>query len=122
MHDFQQLQKLELPLEIAMCVLTASASADHELDLDCSESLLGDIVPASVSQLSLISHGTGQHGKALDIMFHDFAIKEASQVPDLKEIHLSCPSKADHLSKEHFAKLAMEAEKVGVALHNVTAR
>ena len=114
MRGFQRLQKLEFPLEIAMCNLTAAASTDHELDY--SESFIGDLIPASVSQLSLISRGTDHHEKALDVMFRDFATKKDSQVPALKEIHLSCPAGADDAYKEQCAKLTAETEKVGVVL------
>lgn len=128
MRGFQRLQKLEFPLEIALCNITAAAcraatpneflvggSTDHELDY--CEQLIDDLVPASVSQLSLISHGTEHHEKALDLMFRHFAAKKDSQLPALKEIYLSCPASADNAYKDQCAILLAETEKVGVILH-----
>lgn len=128
MHGFQRLRKLEFPLEIALCNVTAAAcrvatpneslvggSTDHELDY--CEPFIGDLVPASVSQLSLISRGTDHHEKALDLMFRHFAAKKDSQLPARKEIHLSCPASADNAYKDQCARLLAETEKVGVVLH-----
>lgn len=114
MRGFQQLQKLEFPLEIAMRNLTAATSTDHELDY--SELFIGGLVPASVSQLSLISGGTDQHEKALEVMFRNFATKKGSEMPALKEIYLSCFVNADDAYKEQCVKLAAETKKVGVVL------
>lgn len=62
MRGFQRLRKLEFPLEIALCNITAAAcrvatpneslvggSTDHELDY--CEPIIGDLVPASVSAM-----------------------------------------------------------------------
>ncbi len=116
MRGFQRLRKLEFPLEIAMCNVTFATSMDHALDY--SEPFIGDLVPASVSQLSLISSGKDHHEKALDVMFRHFAPKKDSQLSALKEIHLSCPASpsADDAYKEQYAKLVAEIEKVGVVL------
>lgn len=112
MRGFQRLQKLKLPLEIATCAFDSGVGLPG--------SLLGNLVSASVSQLSLTSHQPGQHGMALDIMFRDFATNKASQAPGLKEIHLLCPSRKDDIGKERFAQLAEEAEKAGVTLHEIS--
>lgn len=102
---FQNLQKLE-----PMCNLTSAASASHEL-------LLSDLIPASVSKLSLVSHGKSHHEKALDALFCDLAARKDDQVPALEKIYLSYPRDADSLYKEQCEKLAAETEKAGVLLH-----
>lgn len=109
MCGFQNLQKLELPLEAAMCNLTSAASTSHEL-------LLSDLIPASVSKLSLVSHGKNHHEKALDALFCDLAARKDDQVPALEKIYLSCPRDADSLYKEQCEKLAAETEKAGILL------
>ena len=109
MYGFQNLQKLELPLEAAMCNLTSAASASCEL-------LLSDLVPASVSKLSLVSHGKNHHEKALDTLFCDLAARKDDQVPALEKIYLSCPRDADSLYKEQCEKLAAETKKAGILL------
>ncbi|KAI9930342.1 hypothetical protein MW887_011094 [Aspergillus wentii] len=104
MRGFQRLRKLVLPLELVLCTM---APANHE-------SLLSDLIPASVSRLSLLSHTEGHpehHYKALDRLFHDFAARKDSHVPALKEIYLSYPSDADDLYKDQCDRLAAEAEK-----------
>ncbi|MCJ1364407.1 hypothetical protein MMC16_003517 [Acarospora aff. strigata] len=121
MRNFQRLQTLEFPLEIASCNMSAAAcsvegsTTDHEVD-SCEPFIIGDLVPASVSQLSLISRGTDGHEKVLERMFHDFAAKKDSQLPALREIHLSCPDGADNAYEEQCARLLAKTEKVGVAL------
>jgi len=126
MRGFQRLRKLEFPLDIAMCnvidaasqVTTSNEGLPHQ-GLDKSEQFIGDLVPASVTQLSLISSGTDKHEKALKIMFRDFVAKKGSLLPVLKEIHLSCPisPSADNAYKEECAKLVAETNEAGVVLH-----
>lgn len=133
MRGFQRLRKLELPLEIAMCNITAAAacrtatplseslvvedgSTEHP-ELDEDEPFISDLVPASVSQLSLISSGPNDHAKALDAMFRDFAAKKEFTLPALEEIILTCTASADDTYKEQCDKLLAEIEKAGVVLH-----
>ena len=127
MHGFRRLRKLDLPLEVAMCNIVAAAGQNaapneslvgnsRNQGLDDCEPFIGDLVPASVSQLSLISRGTGGHEKALDIMFRRFDSRKDSQLPALEEIHLSCPTSADSAYKDQCAKLFVETNRVGVAL------
>ena len=111
-----------------MCTITAAAcrvstpnefllggSSDYELD--CDTLFIGDLIPASVSVLSLISHGTDYHDKALDVLFRDFAARNEITLPALKEIHLICPSGADDAYKDHCTKLFTETQKAGVILY-----
>ena len=121
MREFQRLQKLEFPLELAACSTTSTASSAEDSTMDVElgprePSTIGDLVPASVSQLSLISRGTDGHEKILEKMFHDFAAKKDSQLPALKEIHLSCPAGADDAYKEQCTSLLAVTEQVGVVL------
>ena len=128
MRGFPCLRQLEFPLEIVICNITAAACrvsklseslvgspSDHELD--CDALFIGDLVPASVSVLSLISHGTDHHDKALDVMFWDFAARKGTTLPALKEIHLVCPNSADDAYKDHCTRLLAETQKAGVDLH-----
>ncbi|KAF6241719.1 hypothetical protein HO173_000430 [Letharia columbiana] len=106
MRGFPCLRQLEVPLEIVMCKITAAAcrystpndslvggSSDYKLN--CVALFVGDLVPASVSVLSLISHGADHHDKALDVMFRDFAARKEITLPALTDIHLICPNIAD---------------------------
>ena len=128
MRGFPCLRQLEFPLEIVMCNLTAAAcrvstpdespvggSSDHELDCDALS--IGNLVPASVSVLSLISHGTDYYDKVLDVMFQDFAVRKEIALPALKEIHLICPSVADEAYRDHCTRLLAEIQKAGVILY-----
>lgn len=127
MRGFERLRKLEFPLEIAACNITAATpnrplmigggSTDEHHELDDDKPFISDLVPASVSRLSLFSGGTDDRAKTLDVMFRHFTIKRESMLPALKEIRMSCPTSADDAYKEQYARLLAETVKVGVVSH-----
>ena len=80
-------------------------------------SFTGDLVPASVSQLSLTSSGTDEHAKALDVMFRGFAAEKGAWLPALQEIHVYCPLRADEAYRAQCARLRAEMEELGVVCH-----
>jgi hypothetical protein len=114
LRGFERLKRLELPLDIVLCYLKASDTADSEL-LDPG-SLLSRIVPASVSVLSLLSPGKSPHDKALKLLFRDFANRKKVQTPNLKEISLTCPNDADVSYKAQCENLKAEAKRADVDL------
>ena len=112
---FPYLRQLEIPLEVVMCNITANESTvGGSSDVALS---IGDLIPASVSILSLISSGKGHFDKALKVLFLDFAVKKESVLPALKDIHLACPNGADIMYKNQSEKLLLEAHKAVVLLH-----
>ena len=128
MRGFPCLRQLEFPLEIVMCNITAATcwestpndslvggSSNHKKNGVAL--FIGDLVPASVSVLSLISRGTDHHDKALDVMFLDFAARKEISLPALTDIHLICPDGADDAYKNHCTRLLVETKKAGVVLH-----
>ena len=128
MRGFQRLQKLQFPLEIAICNISTAAchatipnesstnmSMDHALENN--ELSIVDLIPASVSRLSIDSQGTDDYKQALAVMFRTFAVEKASQLPALKDIHLVCRSKADDAYKNQCTRLLAETKQVGVVLH-----
>ena len=137
LRGFKRLQTLEFPLELAVCNITAAVacqlaeakesmiggSTDHQAPKvprgDCAHesSFTRDLVPASVSQLSLTSSGTDEHAKALDVMFRDFAAEKDAWLPALQEIHVSCTSRADEAYRAQCARLRAEMEELGVVCH-----
>ncbi|KAL8853563.1 MAG: hypothetical protein Q9221_001549 [Calogaya cf. arnoldii] len=134
LRGFRQLRKLQLPIELAICNASANAAAGRNIfssleslsiedrstshsTSDNEQPTLGHLVPSSVSHLSLLSSGTLDHAKALEVMFRHFAAKNTSQLPALKEIYLSCPNRAEELYKKECARLQAEIEKAGVVLH-----
>lgn len=132
MRGFQRLQKLEFPLDIAVCNMTAApayratkpnislvvgdVSTDKHHQLNDDAPFISDLVPASISQLSLISRGTYDHAKTLDVMFRHFAAKEESTFPALEKIYLSCPADANSAYKEQCASLLAKTGKAGLDL------
>ena len=132
MRAFRRLRELTLPLEIAMCNITATGagrtairpsgrmvvadSSTETYELDDEESSMSELVPSSVFRLSLLSRGTEEHAKALDVMFRHFAARKGSMLPALKEIWLYCPASADDAYEEQCAKVLAETEKAGVVL------
>ena len=128
MRSFQRLRKLEFPLIIAKCNIDAAATqiaalnhftvgGSTDLTLDCAEILISDLVPPSVSQLSLISSKIDRHDKAIELIFRHFAAKKAFLLPALHEIHLSCPAGAADAYKDQCARLVEKCERAGVLLH-----
>lgn len=134
MRGFRRLRKLELPIEVAVCSITAAAASrvvtpnkshmvgggsidqDHEQD-DTEAFGIGDLVPSSVAQLSLISAGTALHAMALEVMFRDMAPRKDEVVPKLEEIRLSCPADVDDKYKEQCARVVHECEREGAVCH-----
>lgn len=134
MRRFERLQKLELPLEIVACNITAATvcqtattpqeclvigddSTDEHHEVEDDKLFISDLVPASVSRLSLASNGTDGHAKALDVILRHLAAIKESRLPALEEIQLSCPDSADDAYKEQCARLLGETEKMGVVMH-----
>lgn len=112
MRGFQRLRKLEIPLEIVTCNINHAISrvvkptevfTDHELDM--LKPLIGDLIPASVSELLFLTIESDRDGKVLEVLFRDFATKKDSQLPSLKEIYLHCPwAPKSNLYNEQCAK------------------
>lgn len=105
LYGFQRLQRLQLPLEIAVCNLNAT-TAGYPVSLI-------DLVPASVSHLSLVSYGTDEEAKALESLFGTFS---RSQMPSLQEVHLHIPANATELYKESWTSVSTKIEKAGILL------
>jgi hypothetical protein len=96
---FKRLERLQLPFETVSCNFIPTAS-------DSPESLIKDLIPASVIHLSF-------DAKALEVIFHYFPAVKA-QAPALKEIHLTLPVKATRLYRDHFTNVSAEFEKADV--------
>ncbi|OKP00059.1 hypothetical protein PENSUB_8257, partial [Penicillium subrubescens] len=107
---FKRLETFQLPLEIVSCNLIATATATAS---DVFELLTRDLIPASVTHLSLVSCGTDKEAKALAAIFHDFPAVKA-QTPSLREIRLTLPAEATGLYGDHFDKVSAEIEMAGV--------
>ncbi|KAI4220571.1 MAG: hypothetical protein L6R36_007532 [Xanthoria steineri] len=132
LRGFKRLRKLELPLEISVCNVnsaTASTTATtppesldtydsstHHRTLIDNRPSISDLVPASVSQLSLVSSGTEDHASALETMCQDFASRKAQLSPALEKIFLSREATADVAYKAQCDKLREETENAGVVL------
>lgn len=105
LHGFQRIRRLQLPLEIAVCNLNSATA-------DCP-ALLIDLIPASVSHLSLVSYGTDDEAKALEFLFRTFC---RSQLPSLQEFHLFNSGNATELYKQSWAKVHEKMEHAGIQL------
>ncbi|KAL8671113.1 MAG: hypothetical protein Q9168_004382 [Polycauliona sp. 1 TL-2023] len=132
LRGFRRLEKLELPLEIATCninsvcvpcpsAMSAQSLVSHDRPTNGyaqgdDQTLLGDLVPATVSVLALVSTGTPDHAKALEVMFQDFAARREFALPALEKIFLTCEDDADEMYEAQTAKLLKEAESTGVIL------
>ncbi|EAW13606.1 F-box domain protein [Aspergillus clavatus NRRL 1] len=112
MRGFPQLRQLELPLAVATCNQLAAAGEEHGEGY--VESLLGDIVPASVSCLSLEGCETDDEQPALDSLFRNFAARKEAEVPALREVYIVEPYRKQSAYGRQYAKIAAEVEKSGV--------
>ncbi|KAH7313933.1 hypothetical protein B0I35DRAFT_513503 [Stachybotrys elegans] len=97
MRRFTRLRQLVLPLEIFQCYMSDSASRIGrpftDLTKDDAKALglrLSDLIPASVTELTLLSPGKAEHAKALQVLFFDFGTLKATGLPALEEINLEC--------------------------------
>lgn len=128
MHGFPCLRKLEFPVEIAVSNIAAAAdrvaasnesmvgtSTDHELD--DRGPFIGDLVPPSVSQLTITSRPSNYDEVTLQLIFRNFAAKKDSQLPALDEIHLYGPGSLDEAHMHRRLRMHVEIKRVGVALH-----
>ncbi len=116
-RGLQRLRKLELPLEIAICNITAAASQVATLNESQIKVSIVDLIPASVSRLAINLEGTAHHEQALDMMFREIVAEKASQLPTLKDIHLGCPSTPDDAYKKQCTRLLAETKQLGINLH-----
>ncbi|CAO1601127.1 hypothetical protein XANCAGTX0491_004791 [Xanthoria calcicola] len=132
LRGFKRLRKLELPLEVAVCNInsattsttattppesleTYNSSTHHHTKLDNQPSI-SDVVPSSVSELSLVSSGTEDHANPLKIMFQGFASRKALLCPALQKMFLTCEATADLAYKGQCDKVREETEQAGVVL------
>ncbi|KAF7899018.1 uncharacterized protein EAF01_008231 [Botrytis porri] len=118
MRGFKCLRKLELPLEIAICDhATKSARISAKQGPKNFEIFINELLPASVSHLSLSSCGidVDARGDILKAIGNHF-ITEQSRLPSTKEIQLLLPgdNSAIHLYKENHSEAPGEVEKVDV--------
>lgn len=84
------------------------------------ETLVENIVPASVSQLSFIVQGYLRHAEVLDMLFRDFATYKRSIPLALRRICLTCGFLRYRAHRDLFTNrwnfLDAETAKAGVAL------
>lgn len=109
MSGFPRLERLEVSVEIASYNLITAAPKGSSWSIT-------DLVPVSVSQLSLLSRGTGRDADTLQTLFCDFAASTRTQLPNLKEVYLTGPPGCHTKSYAVlFDRLAGEVESAGVA-------
>lgn len=121
MGSFRRLRKLETPMRLAMSSLAAAecevrVGSLANFESGFSRRFIDDLIPSSVSYLALTSQRPGNHEKALELMFRYFVAKKDSQLPNLEEICLWYPSKADKPFKDECARLLKETKRGGVSL------
>lgn len=127
MRGFQRLQKLELPFQFPMHnidgviypVPREEGSLENGIKKE-AEPFICDIVPPSVSELSLV-RGLWGCRQVLNAMFDDLAAIKDSKLPALKKVYISgFPSYSGgrvNDFREDCDRAVAEAEKAGVVLH-----
>jgi hypothetical protein len=122
-RSFQKLKKFEFPLEIVMCNMNAAgftgniATSLQRLFNGSLDPFVHDLIPTSVSHLSLKSEGLIPHDIALDGLFRRFRAIRRTQLPGLQEIHIACKQESDKAYKQQCNKIVAECSKEGVMVH-----
>jgi hypothetical protein len=122
-RSFQKLEKFEFPLKLVTCNINAAGvTGNIATSLQCYfngslDPFVRDLIPPSVTQLSLKSDGMGPHDKALDALFRHFRAVRRSQLPNLQEVHIACKQEADNAYKQQCNKIVAEGDREGVVVH-----
>ncbi|KAI1125156.1 F-box domain protein [Nemania abortiva] len=123
-RGFKRLQKLTLPLQFTFGNIQRAklqdVVANDSLGACENEPLVCDLVPSSVSELTLQSRAMDDDEKALKALFHNLAAIKKSKLPSLKRIFINHdgPSwfcKEDGYRAEYW-RLCRAAEEVGVLM------
>lgn len=124
-RSFQKLEKLEFPLEVVVCNFNAAGvTGNITTSLQCFfrgslDPFVRDLIPPSVTQLSLKSDGMGAglHEKSLETLFRRFRTVRRSLLPNLQEVYISCKQAADNAYKQRCNKIVAEGGRDGVVVH-----
>ncbi|EPE30323.1 F-box protein [Glarea lozoyensis ATCC 20868] len=133
LSGFQQLRKLQVPLEVVSCYTYMLSLHEDEIETENNEPVLSvlDFLPPSITHLSIISHdlkpaeehpsyveyrtGPGD-ARNLRCLFGGFAAKKPVKLPVLEEVNVVCTALACDWYKQECEKLAMECQKSGTVL------
>ncbi|TVY25129.1 hypothetical protein LHYA1_G006480 [Lachnellula hyalina] len=122
-RGFQKLKKFEFPLKLVECNINAAGVTGNiatSLQYFFNGSLdpfVRDLIPPSVTHLSLKSEGMGPHDGALNALFRHFCAVRRSQLPNLQEVHIACKPEADNVYKQQCNKIVAEGSREGVVVH-----
>ncbi|KAK7734682.1 hypothetical protein SLS53_007785 [Cytospora paraplurivora] len=128
LRGLQRLRTLEFTLDMVVRILadaspkfstctTTETLTDQEISK--LQKLTDNLVPASVSRLSLQGDCERQNEKALQIMFSDFVARKNAWVPALETIYLAADEwAADDAYREECLRLNAKTKEAGVVLHS----
>lgn len=120
MHAFQKLEKLELPMELILCTAKATrfmtylSSSVQSLWSGSQGTLLPDLVPATVSHLSLRPLPGPNDERVLKLLFPDFRAVRKSHLPALQNLYLGVRQNDSMAYKDRYNKIVREGRKEGV--------
>jgi hypothetical protein len=94
-RSFHKLQKFEIPYELLMCNVNA-AGVTGKISTSLQRFFNGsvdptvrDLIPASVTHLTLRSDGMGPYNKGLEVLFRHFRAVRRSQLPNLRGVRIA---------------------------------
>ncbi|KAH8812695.1 F-box domain protein [Xylogone sp. PMI_703] len=111
-RGFQRLETLQIPMELVMCNIPAAARYTTS-----PPEPFADLIPASVTWLSLLSKETDHHEEALNALFRYFHSVHNSQLSALEKIYIPYPESVDDAYKNQCNKVAEESYSKGVIVH-----
>ena len=120
---FQKLKKLEFPLMLATCNLNAAGvtgimfTSIQRFFHVSVDPFVRDLIPTSVTHLSVKSDGMGPYDRGLDALFGNLGAVRRCQLPNLEEVFLNCKQGADEAYKQQCNKIVADGKEEGVAVH-----
>jgi len=117
---FQKLQKWEFPLKLATRNLNAAGATGTTIQRFFHgpvDPFVRDLIPTSVTHLSVKSDGMGPYDRGLDALFGNLGAVRRCQLPNLEEVFLNCKQGADEAYKQQCNKIVADGKEEGVAVH-----
>jgi hypothetical protein len=121
-RHFQKLKKFEFPMELVECNINAAgvtgniATSLLRFFNGSQDAFVRDLIPTSVTHLSMTSEGIGPYDKGLEALFRHFRAIRKSQLRNLQEVHIALKQEADKVYKQQCNNIVAEGRREGLAV------
>lgn len=120
MRGFRRLEKLEVAMEVVLCTANATGlitylpSSLQDLMDGIYGTLVPNLVPPTVSHLSLVSVPGPNHEMVPKVLFGSFPAVRKAHLPVLQELYIGCRQNDSVAYKERLNKIVREGRGEGV--------